>query len=317
MGISGKGRKYIIMSEENKMENNSESTGAASAAEKQNSAAETGANEAEVNETAANEAEVNETAANETGANETAAEEAAEKDENTEEISAEQAPQQTEESNPESAPAKKNKKTVIGVSVAAVVVIVAAVLLIMFKNTLFNPYIKDYIDVNGITIGETADRQGMEYSDFLEFYDLPKDMPKSTPQQAAVYNIPAGRYAEAIVGWDFESMKQQLGWGDDITEETTIGDALDQTTIGNYVGEDRFEEFKSTFGLDDSVTVDTLWGEVRNIVDTKQKEEYEAEMAGITEEPAEETEAATESDTSATEKAVSTEAADAATQAAE
>lgn len=213
------------------------------------------------------------------------------------------------------AEAKKRKRTVIGVIAAAVVVVAAAVLFIMFKNTIFNPYIKDYVDVNGVTIGETADMSGMEYSDFLEYYDLPKDMPKSTPQQAALYNMPAGKYAESILGWDFDSLKEQLCWGDDITEETTIGDAFDKTTIGNYVGEDRFEEFKSTFGLDDSITVDTLWGEVRNIVDTKRKEELEAEAAGVTEEPTAEATESAEAEGSAEPEA--TDAAAQATEAAE
>ena len=274
-----------IMSEENKFENNQEP---------ENETVPVQEETAETSETA----EAPETV----GAEETAQAETAEAVgvEGTEKAV-------SEEELAAQAAAKKSKRTVIGVVIAAVVVVAAAVLFIMFKNTLFNPYIKDYVDVNGMTVGETADLYGMEYSDFLEYFDLPKDMPKSTPQQAAVYAMPAGRYAEAIVGWDFESMKEQLQWGDDITEETPIGDAFDQTTIGNYVGEDRFEEFKSTFGLDDSITKDTLWKEVRNIVDTKQKEEYEAEQAGITEAPAEEsTEAAAEE---STEAAAATEAA--------
>lgn len=266
------------MSEENKFENNQEP-------ENENVSAQ----EETVEESAAEETvEMPET----TEAEETIVTEPAETVEGTEAVSEQESEAQ--------AAAKKSRRTVIGVIVAAVVVVAAAVLFIMFKNTLFNPYIKDYVDVNGMTIGETADLNGMEYSDFLEYFDLPKDMPKSTPQQAAVYTIPAGRYAEAIIGWDFQSMKEQLQWGDDITEETPIGEAFDQTTIGNYVGEDRFEEFKSTFGLDDSITKDTLWKEVRNIVDTKQKEEYEAEQAGVTEAPAEEsTEAPSEESTEA------------------
>lgn len=277
------------MSEENKFENNQEP-------ENENVPAQEETVEAgEVSETA----EAQEVAASE----EAVQTETAEISENPE--AAETVSEQESEAQ---AAAKKSRRTVIGVIVAAVVVVAAAVLFIMFKNTLFNPYVKDYVDVNGITVGETADMNGMEYSDFLEYFDLPKDMPKSTPQQAAVYTIPAGRYAEAIIGWDFETMKEQLQWGDDITEETPIGEAFDQTTIGNYVGEDRFEEFKSTFGLDDSITKDTLWKEVRNIVDTKQKEEYEAEKAGITEAPAEEsTEAASEA--AAATEATATESA--------
>ena len=174
----------------------------------------------------------------------------------------------------------------------------------------FNPYTKDYIDVDGISIGEIADQMGMELSDFLAYYDLPEDMPESTPEKAAFYTIPAGKYAE-MNRMEFSELKDLLGWGDDITEDTTIGDALDQTKLSNYVGDENLEAFKEEYGLGDDITGDTLWGEVRNIVDQKQKEEYEAAQ-NPTEEPTEEASETESADTAATETTDESSATDAA-----
>lgn len=218
----------------------------------------------------------------------------------------------------ETAKKKSHLRTIIIIVAAVVVVAAAAIVFALNMNRWFNPYTKDYVDVDGITIGEVADMNGMELSEFLEYYDLPEDMPASTPEKAAFYNIPAGKYAE-MYGMTFDDLATQLGWDSSITEETTIGDALDKTTLGMYVGEENLESFKQEYGLDDSVTADTLWGEVRNIVDTRIKEEYEASQ-NATEEPSEEaTEAAGDTGDAAAEATDSaTEAADtAATAAAE
>ena len=75
---------------------------------------------------------------------------------------------------------------------AVVVVAAAAIVFALNMNRWFNPYTKDYVDVDGITIGEVADMNGMELSEFLDYYGLPEDMPASTPEKAAFYNIPAG-----------------------------------------------------------------------------------------------------------------------------
>lgn len=172
---------------------------------------------------------------------------------------------------------KKNSKTAIISVVIAAVVLVAAVA-VYFLIGRSNPYAKDYVDVSGKTIEQIADESGLEFTEFLEMYDLPEDMPKTTSENAAYYNIPAAKYAE-MMGMDFASIKEILGWDDTITEETTIGDAFDKTTIGKRVGEDQVEAFKAEYELDDSITADTLWVEIRNIVDTKLKEQTEAQKA--------------------------------------
>ena len=86
---------------------------------------------------------------------------------------------------------------------------------------------------------------------------------------------------------------------------------------GKRVGEDQLEAFKAEYGLDDSVTADTLWGEIRNIVDMKLKEQTEAEKAASEEEaPTENADSAEEqtddsqTDEAQTEDTASEESAD-------
>ena len=198
---------------------------------------------------------------------------------------------------------KKNSKTAIISIVIAAVVLVAAVA-VYFLIGRSNPYAKDYVDVSGKTIEQIADESGLEFKEFLEMYNLPEDMPKDTSENAAYYNIPTAKYAE-MMGMDFASIKEILGWDETITEETTIGDAFDKTTVGKRVGEDQIEAFKAEYELDDSVTADTLWGEIRNKVDTKLKEQTEAQKAEEEALKAEESEEAEEDKDS--EEAVSDE----------
>ena len=102
-------------------------------------------------------------------------------------------------------------------------------------------------------------------------------MPKSTSERAVFYNIPVGILVKKSTNiGTFEQLQEDMGWGDEITPQTTIGDALDITPLSKYVGDEQLERFKSLYELADDVTGETLYGEVRNIVDSKEKEFREA-----------------------------------------
>lgn len=173
----------------------------------------------------------------------------------------------------------KKKKTwiKIGVGAALVLVMGVAVAQLLAFFGFVNPYESDYVDVTGKTAEELAQEKGMEYDAFLKAYGLPEDMPKSTFERAVFYNIPVGVIVEknGTLG-TFDELKKDMGWGDEITPETALGDALDVTTLSNYVGDEQLERFKSLYELSDDVTGDTFYGEVRNIVDSKEKEFREA-----------------------------------------
>lgn len=257
-----------------------------------------------------NEEEVTENSeAVETAEEVTAAEETVENIENTESIEKNEAvtvaPEEGEEdetTETEDVPETEvvngnNKKTIMGVIIGIAVLVVAAVivLFVMFGKTWFNPYNKGHVDITGRTVGEVADMMGMEYDDFLEQYGLPSDMPKTTIESAASYMIPLSKYTE-MNGITLSDLAGYMGWDESITEETTIGEALDKTKLSLYVGEENLATFKEEFGLGDDVTGETLWGDIRNTVELKQKEEYEAQLKAE-EEAAAEDEAETDADT--------------------
>lgn len=186
---------------------------------------------------------------------------------------------------------EKNRRSLwIMVPVIVALVVAVGALAVMGLRALgvINPYEKDYIDVTGRTAADIAKEKSYKYEKFLKEYGLPDDMPKSTSERAVYYNIPVKKYVEKTPGVEsFEQLKADMGWDDTITEDTTMGEALDVTKLSYYVGDDQLERFKALYELSEEVTGDTLYGEVRNIVDTKEKEFRQAEAAAATEIPAE------------------------------
>lgn len=176
--------------------------------------------------------------------------------------------------------ADDSRKSSATIAVAVAVLVVGIVVsILLFYNGIVNPYEGDYVDVTGRTAADLAKEKGMSFGDFLKEYGLPDDMPKQTSERAVYYNIPVGKIVEKSknVG-TFKELKEQMGWDDTVTPETTIGEALDKTRLSNYVGDEQLDRFKSLYELPDEVTGETLYGEVRNSVDAMDKQLRETEQ---------------------------------------
>ena len=146
-----------------------------------------------------------------------------------------------------------------------------------YYKTLHNPYnYMGYIDVSGRTLVQVANDSGYGLADLIAQYNLPADMPGSTSESSAYYNIPCKKIAE-MYGMDFAALKEMLKLGDDITEDTTWGVAEGETTVGSYVGEDSLGEFKKQYGFGDEVTAETKMKEVRNAMDQQSRDARIAE----------------------------------------
>lgn len=170
------------------------------------------------------------------------------------------------------------RRIMLLVIIVACVIMCAVGIFLLRGFGVVNTYEKDYIDVTGRTAADIAREKNYKYEKFLKEYGLPADMPKNTSERAVYYNIPIKVFVKKTPGVEsFEQLKEQMGWDDTITEDTTIGDALDVTKLKYYVGENQIERFKALYDLDSNVNGETLYGEVRNIVDTKEKELYQAE----------------------------------------
>lgn len=197
---------------------------------------------------------------------EEAVEEVMEETETVEEVAEEVMEEETEE-----APAEEPKNSKAGVIIAILVslVIVAAAFITSLD---FNKYNRLYVDTTGKTVQDILDTTGMTLEEFLNEYGLPADMPADTTLTAAEYFIPMGKMAE-LNGMEIQLMKAMLGLGDDVTEETTWGDAQGKVLVVTYIGgEDQLEAFKAEYGFGDEVTAETTWGEIRNAVAEKQNE---------------------------------------------
>ncbi len=177
----------------------------------------------------------------------------------------------------EEIPAKKSKAPIIAAIVAAVVIIAAAIIVVATGKfgEWTNKYNRGYVDTTGRTVAEVAEQIGMTYEEFLEEYELPKDMPKNTYEAVAFYTMPAKKAAD-VYGVPFDQIKQMLGLPDDTDENKPWGEVEGEVKLGTYLGgADYVDMFKEQYGLGDEVTADTLWKEVRPIVDAKTKEQRE------------------------------------------
>ncbi len=169
-------------------------------------------------------------------------------------------------------PAEIKKGSKIGVViaiVAAVVVIAAAIVTQTIETNKYNKL--GYVDISGRTVQDIVDAQGMKLEDFLKEYGLPEDMPGDTIEAAAYYSMPVSKIAE-MYGMDFAQLKEVLKFPDEITENSTWGEAEGSVKLSDYLGTEDISQFKSQYGLGDEVTAETQWKDVRNVVDEKQRE---------------------------------------------
>jgi len=162
-----------------------------------------------------------------------------------------------------------NKNIITAIIAVAVVIVLAVAGYFMNKNGLFetNKYNRmGYINISGRTLDEVASASGMSTEDFKKEFQLPEDMPGSTHESAAFYNMPTSKIAE-MYGMTFEDVVSLLGLPDTVTESTPWGEAEGEATLNKYVGEEAVEDFKKEYNLGDNVTGETKWKDIRNIVD--------------------------------------------------
>ncbi len=143
-----------------------------------------------------------------------------------------------------------------------------------------NPYNElGYINYNGRTIQQVADAAGMELSDFLAEYSLPADLPPDTMEEAAYNSIPIGVYSENVYNMDFATFKEAFQLGDDVDENTPFYVAEGKIKLSFIMSDEELAEYKQQYGLGDDVTGDTLYEEIRPIIEKYNYElqlEYEA-----------------------------------------
>lgn len=166
---------------------------------------------------------------------------------------------------------------IVGGFIAVILVVVA----ILWYFGIINPYERGYVDISGVTLEELANQEGYSLKEYKKTYGLPFLMPKSTNENAVRNNAKLGATV-AQSGMKFEDFKEYYGWGDNITEESTVGEALGETKLSVIIGAGEMDEesaqevlasFKEYYGLGDDITSDTLYKDVREILDRKARDQ--------------------------------------------
>ncbi len=196
------------------------------------------------------------------------------------------------------------KKSPLPIIIVVIIIIIALIIATVFamKNDK-NPYNPmDYPVAEGTTIGDIAESYGVELSEFLSVYGLPEDMPADTPSYSSEYYIPCDIFAQMAGYENFEALKEVAQIPDETTvsEPTTLwekiksifikeepqpitgdtywGVALDEMTLGVYVGEEYMDEFKELYGLGDDITIDTKYKEVRPMIEDYIRTQLQAQI---------------------------------------
>lgn len=182
---------------------------------------------------------------------------------------------------------KKSSK--VGAIVAVIVAAVVVAAAVITSNMDFNKYNKmGYVNVSGTTVGEQIAYANMTLEDFLTQGGLPEDMTEDTYWDAAIALMPMENFSKLMFNADFEAVKTGLGLPDAVTPETTFGDAQGMMTVGELFNLDEtgIADFIAQYGLDETVTPETQWKDVREKVETVQLEQRLAEEAAEAEETA-------------------------------
>lgn len=138
-----------------------------------------------------------------------------------------------------------------------------------------NIYNEGEYDVYGQTVGEVAAGMGGTFIAFKEMYGLPEDMRKDTYINVAERYIKVSSML-SLNQISIEEFREVYGVGEEITEESLMGDATDSMTLEKYIGAESLEAFKAEYGLGDEVTLQTKWGDIRKTVE---KQDYEKRIA--------------------------------------
>jgi len=136
------------------------------------------------------------------------------------------------------------------------------------------------------TVETYAKQAGLSVDEYLAQYNLTDKADGNTEMADLVNLMDVAAFAK-FQGMEYADFLTQYGLTDKVTETTMWTDAQLLIPLGVYIGgNDYVEEFKTYYELDASVTADTPWGELKDIVAEKDAKMAE-EMANATEAPAE------------------------------
>lgn len=132
----------------------------------------------------------------------------------------------------------------------------------------YNPYNKMGIpNTSGMTLKDMANMYGVTVDEVKSQYQLPDDVKDNTYADVVMYLAPVSLIVQIQFGMDFETAKETFKFGESITEDSSWFDAEATVPMSVYIGEgDVLTQFIAEYNLPETVTEETLWGEVREQV---------------------------------------------------
>lgn len=140
------------------------------------------------------------------------------------------------------------------------------------------------------TVGYLAEQAGMSIEDYLAQYGV-SGLGKNATEQEMTDMMTVDNYVK-YAGTTIEDLQTQYHLSEAPAGDSNWGDLRKSFTVRNMVGdEDSFAQFKEIYGLDDSITLDTLWTDAEPVIQESiakmQEEAANATQAPATEAPAE------------------------------
>lgn len=140
------------------------------------------------------------------------------------------------------------------------------------------------------TVGYLAEQSGMSVEDYLAQYGV-SGLDENATQEEMTDAMTVGNYA-TYAGTTVEDLQTQYGLDETPSADANWGELRKTFTVRNMMGdEESFNQFKEVYGLDDSITLDTLWTDaepkIQESIERMQEEAANATEAPATEAPAE------------------------------
>lgn len=123
-----------------------------------------------------------------------------------------------------------------------------------------------YINISNCTLSDAAEIYEMSVDEFKKEMGLPEDMPADTNEISAYYSLTLESYAKLMEqsADDIIEFFAQMTGGEKFDKNTLFADAEDKVLITKYFEPMTVEEIKNEYGLEDDITEETRFGEVRN-----------------------------------------------------
>ena len=178
---------------------------------------------------------------------------------------------------------KEKKRTSPAEKVINAVLVIIVVAVLVLAGFAVGPKVSEKIKAmlpqpDTSVVSGMAESLGLSVDEFKAEYGLPENATGETAMADVVTELTLANYAK-VSGTDYETLVADMGIAEKVTEDMTFGEAEALIPFGIYVGgEESFNQLKEAYALDDSITMDTPWGEVRPVIEQMEAQMQEAQQ---------------------------------------